>query len=226
MVLAERRQLVGDGERRRLTRTGRALEIDSPLHRRFGRDRVLRGLAGDVANVFLLTRQRTRKRQPRANRFAGWHGVRLDRESLRDAYAPRRGAGLVAREHRIANLPVMGMGFLERPVIEWRLLRAPRAGLRTQTKEIRRRAIEVTLVAVDDAMLEQPGCIPGGEFLGPQIRDFLANLVPRLLLAQREVQLIRRMRSASNSSARRSSDVDCASARARSSIDGGRRGQL
>ena len=84
---------------------------------------------------------------------------------------------------------MMGMGFLERPVIEWRLLRAPGAGLRTQTKEIRRRAIEVTLAAVDDAMLEQPGRVPSSEFLGPQVRDFLANLVPRLLLAEREIQL-------------------------------------
>ena len=82
-------------------------KIDRPLQRRFGRDRVLRRLAGDEANVFLLTRQRTRERQPRANCFTGRHGIGLDGKRLRDANAPRRGAGLVAREHRIANLAVM-----------------------------------------------------------------------------------------------------------------------
>ena len=81
------------------------------------------------------------------------------------------------------------MRLFERAVVEWRLLRAPRASLRTQAKEIRRRAIEVALAAVDDAMLEQSGCVPCREFFGPQVRDFGADLVLRLLLAQREIQL-------------------------------------
>ena len=157
MVLAESRQLIGDRERRRLARSGRALEIDSPLQRRFGRERVLRRLAGNEADVFLLTRQRTRKRQPRANCFAGRHGIGLDGDGLRDAHAPRRDAGVVARERRIANLPVMRMRLFERPVVERCLLRAPGTSLLAQTKEIRRRAIEVALAAVDDAMLEQSG---------------------------------------------------------------------
>jgi hypothetical protein len=188
MVLAEGCQLISDGERRRLARTGRTLEIHSPLHRRFRRDRVLCGLARDVADAFLLTRQRPRKRQPRTNRLAGRHCVGLDGECLRDAHATGRDARLVAREHGIANLTVMRMRLFERPVIEWRLLRAPRAGLLTQTKEIRRRAIEVALAAVDDAMLEQAGGIPGREFLGPQIRDLRADALARLLLAQGEIQ--------------------------------------
>ena len=102
----------------------------------------------------------------------------------------RRDATLVLpREHRVANLAVMRMGLFERPVVERCLLRAPGTSLLAQTKEIRRRAIEVALAAVDDAMLEQSGRVPGREFFRPQVRDFAADLVPRLLLAQREIQL-------------------------------------
>jgi hypothetical protein len=96
----------------------------------------------------------------------------------------RRDAGAIARKHRVANFPMMGMSFLERPVVERRLLRAARASLRAQAKKIRRRAIEIALIAVDDAMLEQPGRIPGGEFFRSQVWNPVANLVPRLLLAQ------------------------------------------
>jgi hypothetical protein len=73
--------------------------------------------------------------------------------------------------------------------VEGRLLGAPRAGLIAEAEEIRRRAIEITPAAIDHAMLEQAGRVPGREFSRFEIRDLRADAVAGFLFAQGKVEL-------------------------------------
>src|SRR6478735_3559851 len=103
------------------------------------------------------------------------------------ARSSRNGASSRRRDAGVVRLRVVRVQRFQGAVAELRRLGATRHGLRAQPPEVTDGAIEVTLVAIDRDVLEQP-LVPLRELVLAQVGDLLLHLRAHLGLGQGEVE--------------------------------------
>ncbi len=182
-------QLVADGETGRLPGPRGLFQVDGALRRALRRDGRFRGHAGNEADAILLARYRLRIRNPCAHGFPGGHGIRIHHQRLGDPQPPRRDAVGAGGAGPFQRFTVMRMQAFEGSFGKrFHRRRATRGDIRVQPDQVRHRAAEVALLAVDGHALDAAGLIPGREFFLPQIRNLLAQLGQHARFGEPEIQ--------------------------------------